>query len=146
LRAPTRFVLPIEFAAVARPFAAPAHRYAAGHRGVDLVTGAGATVLAPADGVLAFVGRVAGRPVVAIDHGGGRRSAIEPVTSHAVAGDPVRRGEPIGSVGEGGHCHEVCVHWGVRHDGEYVDPMSLVERRVILLPLGTPWTSGRRPH
>jgi len=40
----------------------------------------------------------------------------------------------------------VCVHWGVRHDGEYVDPMSLVERRVILLPLGTPWTSGRRPH
>lgn len=38
-----------------------------------------------------------------------------------------------------GHCAPVtCLHWGVRRDGEYVDPLSLVAPpRVVLLPLGS---------
>ena len=118
-----------------RPFVGPAHRYAAGHRGVDLQAAPGSPVVSPADGTVSFTGQVAGRPVISIDHGGGWRSAVEPVMTALAPGDAVRRGQSLGTVGTGGHCDGGCVHWGVRLDGDYVDPMTLVEVRVILLPL-----------
>lgn len=107
---------------VLRPFIAPATPYAAGHRGIDIRAPAG-TVFAPADGVVHFAGMVVDRPVLSIDHGSGVLSSYEPVTSTLNAGDQVSRGDPIGVVLPG-HCASLCVHFGVRVDGEYVSPLA----------------------
>ncbi|GAA1950592.1 hypothetical protein GCM10009717_15950 [Agromyces allii] len=116
---------------VLAPFRAPATPYAAGHRGVDLRASPGEPVAAPADGVVSFVGMVAGRPVVSIDHGDGLVSSLEPVEAIAAEGENVRAGDRLGSVGSGGHCEDRCVHLGVRLDGEYVSPMRYLG--------GVPW-------
>src|SRR5215207_11467547 len=46
---------------LARPFVAPPHEYGPGHRGIDIDLLGGTAVRAPADGVVAFSGGVAGR-------------------------------------------------------------------------------------
>lgn len=120
---------------VVRGYEAPATRYGAGHRGMDLEVGVGAEVRAPADGTVAFAGQVAGRPVLALVHDGGYRSSLEPVTSSLAVGDTVARGQSVGVVAEGGHCAS-CVHFGVRLRGEYLDPRALIVGipRAVLLP------------
>ncbi|RZU64784.1 peptidase M23-like protein [Microterricola gilva] len=124
--------------AVLRPFEAPATRYSAGHRGIDIEADAGAEVFAPADGIVHFSGRVIDRSVLSIRHGGDLLSSYEPIDSSLAAGDPVVRGQPIGVVAHGGHCDGGCMHLGVRLHGEYVSPMLLFGGipRAVLLPLG----------
>lgn len=114
-------------------YVAPAHPYGPGHRGIDL---AGTEVRAPADGVVAFVGTVAGRGVLSIDHGGGLVSSYEPVVSDLAAGAHVARGQPLATVAEGGHTAPASVHLGVRLDGEYINPLQLLGGvpRAVLLP------------
>jgi murein DD-endopeptidase MepM/ murein hydrolase activator NlpD len=107
---------------IARPYLAPPTPYGAGHRGVDIRAPAGAPVLAPADGVVHFVGVVVDRPVLSIAHAGGVLSSFEPVTSPLHAGDVVQRGEVVGVLLPG-HCAEPCLHLGARVDGEYVNPL-----------------------
>ncbi|UOE45352.1 murein hydrolase activator EnvC family protein [Agromyces larvae] len=121
---------------VLRPFRAPATPYASGHRGIDLDVPPGATVSAPAGGVVAFAGMVAGRGVITVDHGEGVLSSYEPITSAVAVGDAVRPGDPIGSVATGGHCGAGCLHFGVRVDGEYVSPFRFLGGvpRAVLLP------------
>ena len=55
-------------------------------------------MLAAGDGVVAFAGMVAGRPVVSIDHAGGLRTTYEPVDPSVGAGQAVARGSPIGTL------------------------------------------------
>jgi len=133
---PWRWPVPAPIRVVA-PFRAPATPYAAGHRGIDVAAERGALVLAPADGVVSFAGTVVDRGVLAIDHGGGLVSAIEPVEAVVAAGSSVRAGQVVGRVGAGGHCASQCVHFGVRLDGEYVSPFLLLGGlpRAVLLPL-----------
>lgn len=109
---------------IVRPFVAPATPYAAGHRGIDVLA-PGATVFAPAAGVVHFAGVVVDRPVLSIRHPGGLISSYEPVESPLTAGATVRRGDVIGTVLPG-HCSEICLHFGVRRDGEYVNPLLLL--------------------
>jgi murein DD-endopeptidase MepM/ murein hydrolase activator NlpD len=122
---------------VVSPFRAPPTPYAAGHRGIDLQAEVGATVVAPADGVVSFAGGVAGRGVVSIDHGAGVVSAIEPVDGMVAAGMAVAAGDAIGTVSAGGHCEARCVHFGVRVHGEYVSPFLFLGGlpRAVLLPM-----------
>ena len=119
---------------IARPFIAPPTPYAAGHRGIDIRAPAG-VLYAPASGVVHFAGVVVDRPVLSIDHGGGVLSSYEPVTTTLVEGDAVARGDVIGTVLPG-HCASVCVHLGVRVDGQYVSPLRFLGAipRAILLP------------
>lgn len=125
---------------VIRLFDPPDQPWLSGHRGVDLRAseGNGAAVLSPADGVVSFRGTVVDRPVITIDHGHDLKSSFEPVESELKPGDAVRKGQRIGSL-RPGHCAvSVCVHWGVRQEDEYVDPLRFIQdlRPSILLPWG----------
>ena len=122
---------------VVSPFRAPPTPYSAGHRGVDVAVDRGTHVIAPAAGVVSFAGRVVDRGVVAIDHGGGVVSAIEPVDAMVEPGTAIAAGDTIGIVASGGHCATDCVHFGVRINGEYVSPYLFLGGlpRAVLLPL-----------
>jgi murein DD-endopeptidase MepM/ murein hydrolase activator NlpD len=119
-----------------RPFAAPAHAYGPGHRGIDLRAMGPQEVRAPAAGVVAFSGQVAGRGILTIDHGDGFVSTLEPVISELTPGTPVELAAPVGTMGLGGHAAPGALHFGVRLDGEYINPMLLLGDvpRAILLP------------
>jgi murein DD-endopeptidase MepM/ murein hydrolase activator NlpD len=114
---------------VLTPFRPPASRYGAGHRGVDLAAATGSQVHAAGAGTVAFAGPVAGRGVISIDHPAGIRTTYEPVTTVVHAGDPVIKGQVIGTL-ESGHLScapPSCLHWGARlPDGSYLDPMGLL--------------------
>lgn len=118
---------------VLRPFDRPPEPWLSGHRGVDLDLLPGSPVASAGDGVVAFAGPVAGRPVISILHGDGLRTTYEPVVPVVVAGQHVRAGELIGTIGTGGHC--ACLHWGARRGADdYVDPLALLRSPVRLLP------------
>jgi len=111
-----------------RPYVAPATPYSAGHRGIDIGAqhpGDGQPVYAPSAGVVHFAGVVVDRPVLSIRHSDGLISSFEPVSSELVAGDAVLRGQQVGLL-QPGHCATPCLHFGVRHDGEYVSPLNFL--------------------
>ncbi|WP_418345643.1 M23 family metallopeptidase [Rhodococcus pyridinivorans] len=135
-----RFVWPLDpRPVVSRQFDPPEQNWLPGHRGVDLDAHVGQTVVAAGDGVVAFAGVVAGKPVVSVDHEGGLRTTYEPVEAAVAAGRRVTRGDPIGTVvaGHDGCASPACLHWGLRRGrADYLDPLPLVERPVIrLLPV-----------
>jgi murein DD-endopeptidase MepM/ murein hydrolase activator NlpD len=110
--------------AVQRGFDPPAVVFGSGHRGVDLVAKPGEAILAAASGIVAFVGSIAGKPVISIDHGG-VRTTYEPVTSTLHIGERVAFGQVIGRLSTGGHCRG-CLHWGLREGKSYLDPLLLL--------------------
>jgi murein DD-endopeptidase MepM/ murein hydrolase activator NlpD len=136
---PSGWRLPLEGRPrVVAPFAAPTGPYAPGHRGVDLSAAPAARVLAAAAGVVAFAGRVAGVGVVSVDHPGGLRTTYQPVEAVVHAGDAVAMGAVLGLLtGAGGHCPPAaCLHWGLRRDAAYLDPMALLGSPLVrLLPV-----------
>jgi murein DD-endopeptidase MepM/ murein hydrolase activator NlpD len=122
---------------VTRRFDGPPRPWLPGHRGVDLASTRGATVWAAGAGEVVFAGPVAGRSVVSIQHPGGLRTTYEPLTPVVRRGDQVAAGDPIGTL-EAGHpgCPAAaCLHWGLRREAEYLDPLLLLGFRVRLLPL-----------
>ena len=127
---------PVSGFRIVEPFVKPAHRYAPGHRGIDLEPTDPSTVVAPADGTIAFVGVVADRPLLTIDHGDGLVTTLEPVASALPPGTAVSRGDLVGEVGLGGHAPAGSLHFGVRLHGEYINPMLLLGGipRAVLLP------------
>jgi murein DD-endopeptidase MepM/ murein hydrolase activator NlpD len=129
-------VWPAESFRLARAYVAPAHEYGPGHRGIDLDLQGGAVVRAPADGVVAFAGSVAGRGILTIDHGNGLVTTLEPVTTALAPGTPVVGGEDVANLGLGGHAAPGALHFGVRLDGRYINPMLLLGGvpRAVLLP------------
>jgi murein DD-endopeptidase MepM/ murein hydrolase activator NlpD len=122
---------------VSRSFQPPSKPYGPGHRGVDLVGAPGQPVLAAGGGTVVYAGPLADRGVVSVDHADGLRTSYEPVAAAVHAGQLVRRGEPVGAL-EAGHLGcpaSACLHWGLRRDGQYLDPLMLVRpARVRLLP------------
>jgi murein DD-endopeptidase MepM/ murein hydrolase activator NlpD len=121
---------------LARMYVAPAHEYGPGHRGIDLALLGSSTLISPADGTVAFAGSVAGRGVLTIDHGGGLVTTLEPVDTSLMPGASVHRGEEVATLGVGGHSAPGELHFGVRLDGRYINPMLLLDGvpRAILLP------------
>lgn len=116
---------------VARPFDPPAHRWLAGHRGVDLVAPGATEVLAAGPGTIAFAGTLFGQGVVVVSHGAVRTS-YEPVSPAATihVGDSVVAGTPLGTLNPG-HCRgSPCLHWGLLtghgHGVRYYDPLLLL--------------------
>lgn len=109
---------------VAAGFDPPSEPWGPGHRGVDLAASVGDEVLAAAAGTVSYAGVLAGRGVVVVRHGV-LRTTYEPVSAAVRVGDSVAAGQPIGRLTAGGHCAG-CLHWGLREDDRYLDPLLLV--------------------
>ena len=119
---------PVE-APVTDPFRLPDGPYGAGNRGIEYGTSAGVTVDAAGDGIVVFVGPVAGALHVTIDHGGGLRTSYSFVASIRVRpGQVVAAGDPVAITGGR-------FHFGARIDGRYVDPAELFGVRQVRVAL-----------
>jgi murein DD-endopeptidase MepM/ murein hydrolase activator NlpD len=99
------------------------------HAGVDIAAGAGATVVAPADGIVVLAGPPAftleGNLVI-VDHGMGLNSAFLHLSSVAVTvGQHLRRGDPIGTVGMTGRATGPHLHWAMQWQGARIDPQPV---------------------
>lgn len=125
-------VPPVTPVVVQSPFTPAAHDWLPAHRGVDLAASPGQQVVSPRRGTVVFSGRIADREVMAV-RSRGVRFTFEPVRSRTRVGEKVRRGTVIAVVGTGGHCSEVCLHFGAKVRGEYVDPMTFLARRAPVL-------------
>ncbi|MBR5944664.1 MAG: peptidoglycan DD-metalloendopeptidase family protein, partial [Lachnospiraceae bacterium] len=98
------------------------------HNGVDLASPSGSKILAAYDGIVvaADYTSVMGNYIM-IDHGDG----LYTVYMHASAlyvskGDIVIKGEHIAAVGSTGRSTGPHLHFSVRKNGEYVDPMPYI--------------------
>ncbi len=137
--------------AVARPFQAPPHPWAAGHRGVDLLSHSSQGIYAPQSGTVTFYGPVAGRIVLVLAHSGGLRSTFEPLLRGLPVGRKVQAGQLVGTVASSpSHCpRQTCLHWGVISGQNYLDPLRLLRNPApILLPLRirSPPADSPQPH
>ncbi len=123
------FISPIQPLVVTAPARVPDQPWQPGHRGIDIASHVDAPVRTPADGVVTFAGTVVDRAVVSVRHANGLTSSVEPVRATVTVGDHVPRGAEIGRVtAERGHCAPAtCVHWGVRRDDTYIDPLDVLE-------------------
>jgi beta-lactamase regulating signal transducer with metallopeptidase domain len=106
------------------------------HRGIDLKAPRGTPVRAPADGVVVtaeapFSEAPRYGTVVILDHGNGWRTLYAHLDSIAVKrGDKVRSGDTIGGLGSTGVATGPHVHVEVHHDGERMDPASVITQLV----------------
>jgi len=118
---------------ISRGYEAPSVFYGAGHRGIDFVAQPGQEVLAPADGVVHFVGTVVDRELISLELGN-LLSTFEPVTSTLTEGERVSRGDVIGVVSTSTHCN--CLHMGARVGKNYLSPLALLQSipAAVLLP------------
>jgi murein DD-endopeptidase MepM/ murein hydrolase activator NlpD len=119
---------------VLRGFDPPDTPYGSGHRGIDIGTGLGTTVVAAQDGVVAFAGPVAGSLFVSIDHPDGVRTTYSWLSEVGVrSGDVVRKGDPIGRSGAGHPgTSSPHLHLGARIGSTYIDPLLLLERGSVV--------------
>jgi murein DD-endopeptidase MepM/ murein hydrolase activator NlpD len=138
--------------AIVRGYDPPDDPYGAGHRGIDIATAVGTTIVAPDDGVVSFAGPVGGRLFLSIDHGEGLISTSSFLTSLLVRkGARVVRGQPVATTAWGhADLPTSHLHFGVRRDGAYVDPLDLLEPPAVtsfirLAPLEevAPMAAGR---
>lgn len=137
----TSMLWPLEHAQVIGEYDALAKQWLPGHRGLDLRARPQDAIIAPADGVVAFSGKVAGKSVVTLRHGaetGSLTSTFEPAVTTRPVGAVIVKGERFARV-EGGseHCADECLHWGLKSGGrDYADPSGRVRpMRVELKPL-----------
>jgi murein DD-endopeptidase MepM/ murein hydrolase activator NlpD len=102
---------------------------AAYHSGVDIAAGAGAAVVAPADGVVTLAPppslSLEGNLVI-VDHGLGLTSAFLHLSRASVrVGERVRQGQEIGRVGATGRATGPHLHWSLVWNGARLDPAAV---------------------
>ena len=102
---------------------APIGRWA-GHWGVDFGADPGTPVRAAGAGVVSFDGTVAGNRTVTIDHGGGLKTSYSYLETASAGPGRVMAGSVIARSGRA-HGSEA-LHFSVRVDGVYIDPMSVL--------------------
>jgi murein DD-endopeptidase MepM/ murein hydrolase activator NlpD len=132
---------------VERGFDPPEHPWGPGHRGVDLIGSVGQPVRSALPGRVSWVGVLAGRGVVVVDHGA-TRTTYEPVDAGVAIGANVVAGARIGTLElAGSHClPRACLHWGWLEGESYLDPLRLVGAGPVrLLPLWRDAPVGMAP-
>jgi murein DD-endopeptidase MepM/ murein hydrolase activator NlpD len=106
---------------------------AAYHSGTDIAAGAGALVVAPADGVVTLAPppdfSLEGNLVI-VDHGMGLTSSFLHLSTALVRpGQVVHQGDPIGRVGATGRATGPHLHWSMVWNGARIDPQSVAPPR-----------------
>jgi murein DD-endopeptidase MepM/ murein hydrolase activator NlpD len=99
------------------------------HFGIDLDGAVGDSIFAAQRGTVVMVRKcfTSGDTIV-LDHGGRVFSAYFHLSSFSVRmGDVVRRGQLLGRVGNSGRVTGPHLHFGVKVDGRWVDPLSLIQ-------------------
>ncbi len=100
------------------------------HRGIDFSVPVGTDVFSPATGTVASVwsDNTCGRGI-RITHAGGFESVYCHLNSQLVkAGDTVNAGCRIGQSGNTGRTTGAHLHYGIKHNGTYVDPNNFIGR------------------
>jgi len=98
------------------------------HEGIDIATRMGTPVVAPADGVVTFVGSEGSfGNLIVIDHGYGISTRFGHLSEIYIrVGKRVRRGDKIAAVGDTGRCTGPHVHYEVRLNGVPVNPANYI--------------------
>ncbi len=98
------------------------------HKGIDLGGYIGAEIIAPADGVVIFVGRRGGYgQTVVIDHGFGIQTHYAHLSAFRVTmGDHVHRGQVVAEMGSTGKSTGPHLHYEVRRAGEPLNPQHFI--------------------
>jgi hypothetical protein len=118
-------LIPPVDAAIERRFEEPATRFGPGHRGIDYAVPPGAPVRAAAAGTVAFAGRVADTTAVTLTHAGGLATTYTSLGDVLVAeGDSVDEGRWLGTAGTSHPGGRPGLHFGVRLNDAYVDPLD----------------------
>ena len=99
------------------------------HSGIDIAAGAGAPIVAPADGVVVLAAEqpfsLEGHLLI-VDHGAGLDSAfLHCDTLKVKVGDRVRQGQAIATVGMTGRATGPHLHWSLTWRGARLDPLLL---------------------
>lgn len=98
------------------------------HKGIDIAASSGSNILAAAGGTvtIATYSQSAGNYVM-VSHGGGVCTVYMHMKSIAVSvGQEVSKGTVLGYVGSTGYSTGPHLHFGIRVDGTYVNPLSYV--------------------
>lgn len=112
---------------IAVRFDAPEHAYGPGHRGIDYAVPAGTPVRASAPGLVTFAGPVADAVAVTILHEGGLETTYSSLATVAArAGARVDEGTWIGTAGRAHPGGLEGLHFGVKVNGVYADPLAFV--------------------
>lgn len=135
----TTWVSPVPAMEIIEAFDPPSEAWLKGHRGIDVLTVSGEPLRAPAAGTIRFRGTVVGTATVSIETDSGHVVSLQPAESELKMGEKFAAGARIGTVAEGGHCDESCLHIGVwKSEGKkkYLDPAGFFgQEQSILLPL-----------
>lgn len=97
------------------------------HKALDLIAFPKSVVWAPQDGIIVMKERYAhSGNTIAIDHGHGLMSLFFHLDSFAVinVGDPIKKGNPVGTVGKTGYATGYHLHWEMRVNTVPVDPFE----------------------
>lgn len=117
---------------IASRFQVPSSQWGPGHRGIDYLVPAGTAVRAAAAGRVAFAGSVAGSLAVTIEHDGGLETTYSRLGEIDVeVGDAVDAGRWLGRSGASHPFGGDGLHFGVKLDGDYVDPERFLGRADI---------------
>jgi murein DD-endopeptidase MepM/ murein hydrolase activator NlpD len=125
LKSPLKFELPRITSAFSRGRRHPILNYTRAHNGVDYAAPTGAAVAAVAPGVVMVAGWTGGGGrTVRVRHGSGYESEYLHLSSIAVRrGERVDQGQLIGRVGATGLATGPHLHYGLRRNGAYVNPV-----------------------
>jgi len=98
------------------------------HRGLDICSRKGASVIAPADGVVAYVETDPGYgKTVIINHGYGLNSMYAHLDKvHVKKGQAVRRHQEIAQVGDSGRTTGAHLHYEIQLNGLPVNPLRYI--------------------
>jgi hypothetical protein len=98
------------------------------HEGLDIATGLGTPVRAPADGTVVFAGVEGGYGhVLVLDHGYGLKTRFGHLSRIDVKiGDKVHRGDPVAAVGNTGRSTGPHLHYEVRVNGIPDNPRKFI--------------------
>jgi len=122
----------------------PVLKYARAHNGVDYGAPTGAPIVSVSSGVVSFAGWTGGGGrTVRVKHASGYESEymhMSAIAGGIHAGARVGQGEVLGNVGMTGTATGPHLHYGLRRNGAYVNPVTEHQN----LPPGEPVPAARR--